>query len=410
MVKQPPKGVNPSTVTQLRDDNPPTSSLASLAMSDVASTAGIKDIQMIAWRDLDDPEAGGSEVHAATIARIWSESGIGISMRTSSVRDRDASRIFRDGYRVHRGSGRYSLFPQIAFEGLAKRLPTHDALVEIWNGMPFFSPLWSRKPSVVFLHHVHAEMWKLVLSNRLAKFGWFLEAKVAPKVYRNSRIITLSQSSREEIVDLLGLSADQVSVVPPGVAPHFSPSHAKSADPLILGVGRLVPVKRFDKLIEAVSKLKSRHPKLKCLIVGEGYERPALEAFVRQIGAMDWISLPGRLDDAQLVDLYRSSWLLASCSQREGWGMTITEAAACGTPAVVTDIAGHSDAVDVGKSGFLASDAEEFVAHMDSILSDADLRSKLSDGAARHASRFSWEATARGAMEELALEAIRNRS
>ncbi|HUY86402.1 MAG TPA: hypothetical protein VMU77_04765, partial [Acidimicrobiales bacterium] len=77
---------------------------------------------------------------------------------------------------------------------------------------------------------------------------------------------------------------------------------------------------------------------------------------------------------------------------------------------VVTDIAGHSDAVDVGKSGFLASDAEEFVAHMDSILSDADLRSKLSDGAARHASRFSWEATARGAMEELALEAIRNRS
>ena len=81
-----------------------------------------------------------------------------------------------------------------------------DALVEIWNGMPFLSPLWYRGPRIVFLHHVHAEMWGMVLPPTLARSGRpDRSAGSRRRFYRSSRIVTLSESSRAEIVEMLGL-------------------------------------------------------------------------------------------------------------------------------------------------------------------------------------------------------------
>jgi len=87
--------------------------------------------------------------------------------------------------------------------------------------------------------------------------------------------------------------------------------------------------------------------------------------------------------------------------------MTVTEAAACGTPAVATRIAGHSDAVAEGQSGLLADSPEELVAALDRVLTDGGLRARLSIGAIEHAERFTWAATARGTLEVLAAESLR---
>jgi glycosyltransferase involved in cell wall biosynthesis len=135
----------------------------------------------------------------------------------------------------------------------------------------------------------------------------------------------------------------------------------------------------------------------------------ALEARIAAAGAQDWIRIPGRLTEDELVDLYRRAWVLASGSAREGWGMTITEAAACGTPAVVTDISGHSDAVVDGQTGLLAPPVE-LGAALGRVLADADLRARLSAGALAHAARFTWEATAEGTLRVLADDARRRRS
>jgi glycosyltransferase involved in cell wall biosynthesis len=177
----------------------------------------------------------------------------------------------------------------------------------------------------------------------------------------------------------------------------------------VVAAGRLVPVKRFELLIQALVELKPKHPDLEAIIVGEGYRRDQLETQIHEAGAERWIHLPGRLSDEQLVELYRRAWLLASASAREGWGMTLTEAAACGTPAVVTRIAGHLDAVDEGRSGLLASGTDELRDAMNVVLADASLRARLSSGATEHASRFTWAATARGTLEVLAAEAMLQR-
>jgi glycosyltransferase involved in cell wall biosynthesis len=375
----------------------------------MAAAAGLRRIHMIAWRDLDDPEAGGSEVHAAEIAAAWARAGIDVTMRTSSAPGQPRLGT-RDGYRTVRKSGRYSVFPRTAASGVLGRTGSGDAMVEIWNGMPFFSPLWSRCPSIVLLHHVHAEMWRMVLKPAaLARLGEIIEFRVAPPIYRKSRILTLSQSSKSEIVELLGMHPENIDVVPPGISPRFHPGGTRSPHPLVIGVGRLVPVKRFHLLVSALVALRARHPTLEAVIAGEGYERDALEAQIRASDASSWIRLPGRVGDGELVDLYQRAWVLASTSLREGWGMTITEAGACGTPAVVTDIAGHHDAVSVGRSGLLVDvDAGiSLVDTLDDIIRDDRLRETLSVGAIEHAARFTWDMAARGTLDALCREARR---
>ena len=177
----------------------------------------------------------------------------------------------------------------------------------------------------------------------------------------------------------------------------------------MVAVGRLVPVKRFGLLIDALCDIKARHPGLQAIIIGDGYEREMLEAQLRERDAAGWISLPGRVDEAGLVDAYRRAWVVASTSAHEGWGMTITEAAACGTPSVATRIAGHEDAVVDGVSGLLADDRAGIAAALDRVLGDDALRARLTAGAADHASAFTWGATACGTLEVLAAETIRRR-
>jgi glycosyltransferase involved in cell wall biosynthesis len=145
------------------------------------------------------------------------------------------------------------------------------------------------------------------------------------------------------------------------------------------------------------------------VIVGEGYERPALEALVADADADEWLTLPGRLSDAELLAMYRRAWVVASTSVREGWGMTLTEAAACGVPAVATRIAGHEDAVVDGESGLLASSVPELVDATESILTNPMLRRRLSLGALRRAEHMTWERTAEVALQTLAVQVTRGR-
>ena len=377
-------------------------------LGDIAAAAGLQRVHMIAWRDFDDVEAGGSEVHAAMVARLWSEAGLDVLMRTSWAQGHP-NHDRRDGYEVVRKAGRYQVFPRTALAEVRRTYGHPDGLVEIWNGMPFFSPLWATVPRVVVLHHVHGDMWNMVLPPNLAKVGDTVERRLAPLIYRRSRMITLSPSSKEEMVEL-GFRSERIDVVPPGVDPRFTPAPAgtpRSEHPLVVGVGRLAPVKRWDRLIRAAAQARETTPDLEVVIAGTGPLRTELQDLIDGLDAHDWITLPGRVSDDEQLDLYRRAWAVASSSVREGWNMTLTEAAACGTPAVATRIAGQVDAVAEGVSGLLAADDAELAQHLAAITSDPDLRDRLAEGALRHSAQFTWEATARAILTALAEEAER---
>ena len=379
-------------------------------IGDIAAAAGVRRIHVLAWRDLDDVEAGGSEVHIAEVAKLWAGAGLDVTMRTSWAQGQPTEAM-RDGYTVIRRAGRHLVFPRAAMAEITRRTGPRDVLVEIWNGMPVLSPLWNRGPRVILLHHVHAEMWNMTLGPALGPLGALFESKVAPPLYRRSAVATLSESSKAELVHELGFRDDRVTVVHPGIDPRFSPGGERSPHPLVVAVGRLAPVKRYDMLVRAAHHARQRIPDLRLHIVGEGYERPAIEAVVDELDAADWVTLRGRVTDAELVDLYRQTWIVASASAREGWGMTMTEAAACGTPAVATRIAGHADAIREGSSGLLSEgDPQSLGTAMADVLGDDELRARLGRGALDWAGQLTWSNTATQLMRVVADEVSRRRS
>ncbi len=371
-------------------------------IGDLAAEVGIKRIHMLAWRDLADVEAGGSELHSATVASLWSEAGIEVMMRASYAQG-SPPETTRDGYTVIRRAGRYLVFPRAVISELLGRHGRRDGLVEIWNGVPFFSPIWARGPRVTWLHHVHEEMWPMVLPPNLARAGQILEGRIAPPFYRRSAVVTLSESSRHDIMSRLRLPAENIQVVPPGIGASFTPGGTRSDSPMVLGVGRLMPSKAFDSLIEAMLEVRLTIPNARLVIVGEGHERDMLERRITELGAEEWCELAGRVRDEELLDLYRSTWVVASASRSEGWGMTITEAAACGTPSVATRISGHVDAIDDQATGLLA-EADDLAPALSRILSDDGLRDQLGKEAGMRAARFSWERTAYDTLEVLAAQ------
>jgi glycosyltransferase involved in cell wall biosynthesis len=392
-------------------DDPSDDTVAKIG--DLAASAGIRRVHALAWRDLDDVEAGGSEVHIDEIARRWAAAGIALTLRTSWAQGQPGE-ARRNGYRVIRRGGRQTVFPRAATAELLGRTGPRDVLIEIWNGMPFLSPLWCRGPRVVFLHHVHAEMWQMTLPPGLAKFGEVLERRIAPPFYRRTRIITLSESSKAELIEDLGFHEDRVTVIHPGIDPRFSPAPDpqahRAAQPLVVACGRIAPVKRYDVLVRAAHRARQRVPGLQLHIVGEGYERPTVEATIDELGAADWVTLRGRVSDGELVDLYRQAWIVASASAREGWGMTLTEAAACGTPAVATRIAGHADAVVDGVSGVLADGDDALAEAMVEVLDDPHRLDQLRQGALARAAALTWGQTATSVMRVVADEVSRRRA
>jgi glycosyltransferase involved in cell wall biosynthesis len=354
---------------------------------------GVRRVHVLAWRDLDDPDAGGSEVHADQFMRRWAAAGLEIVHRTSAATGLPA-RAERHGYEVIRRGSRYTVFPRAVAAELARRMGPSDGLIEVWNGVPWFSPVWYRRPHLTILHHVHGPMWDQILPRPLAGAGRFLEARFAPPFYRRSVTVTPSQATREELIEL-GFRPERVTAVDNGVDPFFTPGGTRSTAPLVVAAARLAPVKRFELLLDAAAEARVTVPGLRVRILGEGPSRVDLTRWIRDHGAEDWVELAGHVSRPRLRDHYREAWVVASASLAEGWGLSLTEAAACGTPAVATDIRGHRSSVLDGRTGVLVP-PERLGRALAEVLGDADRRAELAEAALARARTLTWDATSLG--------------
>ncbi len=352
---------------------------------------GIRRVESYAWRDLDDAEAGGSELHADEIFRRWATVGVDVLHRTST---RDHPRAFdRHGYRVVQRGGRYDVFARVALRQLVRRRPADTATIEIWNGVPWFAPVWAPHRRVVWMHHVHREMWDDALPTPLNHAGRFVETRLAPLVYRRSTFATLSDSSAEEIRGI-GIPAANLTVIPPGVHERFSPDESRrSPTPRVVVVGRLAPVKRQRAALDALDRVRTEVADLHVDLIGDGPDRPLVESWVEDHDASSWVTLHGRVADDDLLEAYRRAWLVVSASHAEGWGMSLTEGGACATSCVATDIAGHRGAALDGVTGRLVP-LDGLTGAITGLLADGDRRAEMGAAAVEHARGLSWTAVA----------------
>jgi glycosyltransferase involved in cell wall biosynthesis len=378
-------------------------------MAERAERAGVRRVHVLTFRDLEHPDAGGSEVHAAHLCADLAAAGLEVTLRTGAVAGAPAE-VERAGYRVVRRGGRLGVFPTAVLDERRGRLGPCDGLVEVFHGIPFFAPWWARDvPQVSVVHHANLGNWRNLLPFPGSAVGYLAERWAVPRAYRHQELITIAASSREEVLHAYGADPSRVRVAWCGVDPSFSPGGARAAEPLVVTVARLMPAKAVPDLVAAIAAVRERVPDVRLVVVGEGPERPTIEGAIEQHGLQGQVELAGFVARDDLVAWYRRAWVVASASRREGYGLTITEAGACGTPSVVTRIPGHVDAVVDGVSGRLVDGVDGLAGALCELLTDDDERARLARGALEHAASLRWDRSAQTILEALCDDADRRR-
>jgi glycosyltransferase involved in cell wall biosynthesis len=299
----------------------------------------------------------------------------------------------RDGVRYLRRGSRFNVYAWAAVYHLSGRFGPHDAVIDVQNGIPFFSPLYCGRPVAVLVHHVHREQWWMWFRPGLARLGWWMEAKLSPRLYHRARYITVSESTREELISL-GVSADRISVARNGAPDVTSaPPIAKTVQPSLAYVGRLVPHKRVELLLRAAAELRPGFPDLTVRVVGRGPGEAVLRALATELRIEDMVRFDGFVDEATKARVLTESWILVLPSVKEGWGLAITEAAASGTPAVAFRVPGLSESVLDGTTGLLADSFDELVGSLRRLLTDGEARTRMGESARAYSLTLTWETT-----------------
>jgi glycosyltransferase involved in cell wall biosynthesis len=277
-----------------------------------------------------------------------------------------------------------------------------------------FYPVWNVPRLLVTMHDTLALAHpELVFPTRRGRVAWWLKEQAAARWA--DRIVTVSETSRRELQQWLGVPADKLRVVSEGPDPIFGPSDDEPAahsvlrkhglipgSRYLLYVGGLSPHKNLPRLINAFSQVDSDDVRL--VLVGDAKdvfhtEVSAIRSAIEQSHLNGRVLLPGFVPDGELAHLYRRAYALVQPSLMEGFGLPAVEAMACATP-VISSRAGSLPEV-IGDAGlfFDPSDVSEMASAINSLLSERLLRDELGRRALVRATLFSWERAARALME-----------
>lgn len=271
-----------------------------------------------------------------------------------------------------------------------------DHVIDVQNGLPFFTRLVRRTGVVVLVHHVHEEQWQVVYPGWRGRLGWWLESRVAPRLYRDCRYVTVSSASRDEL-QALGVEAARIDVIHNGTDPAPPRQLPQASVPTVVCVGRIVPHKQVEHAVDAIAEARKVLPDARLLVVGSGWWEDSLRSYVEERGLQDAVEFRGHVSEADKHAAYDEAWVLALPSLKEGWGLVVGEAAAHGVPTVAYRSAGGpTESVQHDATGVLVDDPAEFSSAVLALLEEESYRRRLSAGALTSAGNFTWAATVRG--------------
>ncbi len=354
------------------------------------------NILIFNWRDTKHVWAGGAEVYVHEIAKRWVKAGHLVTVFCGNDRKSPRNEVI-DGVQMVRRGGFYTVYFWAFLYYILRFRGKYDVVIDNENGIPFFAPLYVKEPVIGLVHHVHQEviLKKLKLPKYLIPVGLiavFIERYLMPIIYKNTQMITVSESSKIDM-EKIGLGKIKpILIVNPGVDLSLVKRFKKTTAPSLLFVGRIKAYKSIDTLIKVVFVIKNDIPNIKLNIAGYGEEQKNLEVLVAKLGIQDNVNFLGKISDLEKYELMSKSWVFVYPSTFEGWGISAIEANASGTPVVASDVAGLRDSVNDGVSGMLveAKNVDQFTSKISEIINNKKLRNSLSRGGIKWASNFDW--------------------
>lgn len=352
-----------------------------------------RHVVFLSWRDTANPEGGGAERYLEKMAEGLVERGCTVTIFCAAHAAAPPEET-RRGIRFVRRGGKLSVYAAgmraLRRGDLDGPHGKVDLVVDVQNGLPFFSRLATRAALVVLVHHVHREQWPVVYPGATGRVGWWIERRFAPRLYRHEQYVAVSRATRAELVEL-GVDPHRIAVVHNGTDPYQAVDPGKSPTPMVAVVGRLVPHKQVEHAVDAVVALREQVPGLTLHVVGSGWWEAELTSYVAAKGASDVVVMEGHVSEERKHEIYEQAWVLALPSLKEGWGLVIGEAGMHGTPAVAYRAAGGTqESIEDGHSGLLVDTQDELTEALRRVLTDELLRRRLSAGALEVSHRFTW--------------------
>jgi glycosyltransferase involved in cell wall biosynthesis len=343
------------------------------------------------WRDTKHAWAGGAEVYIHELAKRWVKEGHEVTLFCGNDGKNPRSEVI-DGVKVIRRGGFYLVYFWAFFYYLFGLRKSVDLVIDTENGVPFFTPLYARKPKFLLVHHVHQEVFRRHLNFPFSTIASFIESTLMPLVYKNQKVITISNSSKEDLARLGFTKKENIEVVIPGVNSKQYQPLTKTSYPSLVYLGRHKPYKNIDIAIKAFAQIIKSHPKARLVIAGEGESTDELIKLTSKLKIERQVDFVGKVSEKEKARLFAQSWVALQPSSFEGWGLTVIEANASGTPVIASGSQGLREAIVHGETGLLVNTGETkaLVKAIDWFISYSSQRKVISSKALTWSKQFQW--------------------
>lgn len=358
----------------------------------------LMDILFLSWKDLKNPDVGGAEIIVYELAKRLAVNGHHVTWftrRFSGSKEHEAY----DGINIIRRGGKFSVYWE-AYRYYRSLVRKPDKVIDCVNTICWQTPLYVPVGNRVMLVNQLAK--EVFFYELLFPFSWiaYILERFEYLTYKNTQVFCYAPSTKKDLV-IFGLREQNVHVFPLGIDHLRYKPGRRSKDPLFIFVARLTRMKRPDLCIRAMRLVVDTYPRAKLAILGYGPMEKELQRLTQKLNLGTNVSLVNKdtlffanNTKDKKVRFMQQAWVLLLPSVKEGWGMVVTEAAACGTPAIVTDVTGLRDSVVAGKTGLVISSdptAEELAVAMRRIIQDKKLSNGLAMEARGRSRQFSWE-------------------
>lgn len=358
-------------------------------------------VLIINWRDPKHPNAGGAEAYLFEIAKRIARDGHVVEWLTAAFPGAEHTEEY-GGIRFIRVGNRFTVYAAAMLYYVRYLRDRFDFVIDSSNGIPFFSPLFSMKPKMCVVYHVHQKIFEKHLPWPVSSWFKWLEVRLVPLIYKGVSFLTISGTTREEM-EQYRISARPIRIVRPGYDPALEPG-LKAARPTIVYVGRLKRYKRVHLLVEAMTEIRTSIPDAVLRIVGTGDELASLQDLTERLGLSECVVFDGFVTDDEKKKYLQQAWVCVCPSEMEGWGITAVEAAACGTATVAFDVPGLREAIRHGFSGLLVPEGSDIAQPILDVLTNGAFRANLERGGIARAGELSWDAASAAVLDAIEYE------
>ena len=358
-------------------------------------------ILILNWRDIKNPLSGGAEILTHEISKRLVAKGHKVT-EFCSYFDGSRKEEVLDGVRIIREGNpdARTLLNSVQFKAYRRYKKEFEGKVDLVidevHGIPFFTPFYVKEKKVALICEVAGDLWDIAVSFPFNILGKIIE-KIYPFFYSKVKIITISNSSKKELSEI-GFNSPQINIIPMGSnSKVINDLPVKEKNETVVFLSRLSKSKGVGDAIKCVAILKDEFPNLTLWVIGRGEEtfKKELDKLVSDLKLQGNIEFFNYVTEEKKQELLTRAHILLMPSAKEGWGLTVHEAGARGTPAVVYNVPGLSEVVLDNINGIICkvNSPEELARNTRELFRNKDLYEKLQRGAINERKKYTWDAT-----------------